>query len=260
MRLMNHSEILPGTKFLTPLNYIRCGLADAIFTDPSTQLHKGAKYGVNWMAKSKEDLAGRNVVITQAFKDTSENCSIYQVLEDIFGPNEAVKLCERDACKYPSEFTRSPDDNCPSAPNTTGEIPMTPPPSLHISTSRQSSLGPKGFNPVRYSFGSAVSCGPNILSSPSTSGFHLMTPKGGLRAVEPNFSHSIRLGAPNMPALTSIPGPSSSTTVRPAIGPNSGLLAGVAPTSPPRFTVAQKGKRKMSLEQESTRHKVTRRL
>jgi len=165
------SDLLPGAKCLTPLNFIRCGLADAITTEEGSQLHKGAKYGVNWKPKSKEELSHRATVITQAFKETAAKDGIYEILADIFGLHSAKKLCQKDGCHYPPGLTDG--NNKPSRNPAThdGRAAVLPP---LLNTSRPA---------------------PHRLQHMPSQGQFIMTPRRGIRAMEPNFTPR-RLGQP----------------------------------------------------------------
>jgi hypothetical protein len=268
-----YSDVLPGAKHLTPLNFIRCGLADAIETEEGNQLHKGAKYGVNWRPKSKEELGRRATVITQAFKGTAAKDGIYEILVDIFGPLFAREFCQREDCNYPLGLTNC-HNNRPHTPGTHDRRATAPPPLLNTSRHAPRRLEqptPPLLNTSRHA--------PRQLEQLAPHQSRIIITPRGMRAMEPN-ANPRPLGPP-----TPLQGQSQVITPRGvrAIEPNSlakglaferltnpasrsvhsqpGLVvtANTGRMSSPRLNAFVKGKRKAS-PSESGRGNSVRRL
>jgi hypothetical protein len=208
--------------------------------EESNQLHKGAKYGVNWRPKSKEELGRRATAITQAFKESVTKDGIYEILADIFGPGLAREFCRKEGCNYPLDPTDG-YNNLLHTPGTHSGRATAPPPILK--TSRPA---------------------PPRLQQPTLHGGQFITtPRGGVRAVEPFFTQR-PLGQPTLlQGQFQAMSPGSIHAVEPnSLEKGQGYAkpskaAGVsAPTvtsnarrvstSPRRFTAAEKGKRKES--------------
>jgi hypothetical protein len=232
-----YSDVFARAKFLTPLNFIRCGLADAIATEEGSQLHKGAKYGVNWRPKSKEELGHRAVVLTQAFKETAAEGGLYEILADIFSPPLARQICQRENCNYPLELTN--DKNNPTSTPVTRDGRATAlPPLLNISQPAPQRLR----RPITYQGQSIMTPEVGIRAmepnpTPRQRHVQIMTPRG-IRAIEPySSSKGPRFAKPsNLDSGSVRPQPDVVVTA------NTGLMS----TSPRRFTAIEKGKRKES--------------
>jgi hypothetical protein len=204
---------------------------------------------VNWRPKSKEELGRRATVIIQAFKETAAKDGIYEILVDIFGHVLARQFCRRENCNYPLGLTDG-DDN---------------PPSTHIGRAT-------ALPPLLNISGPA----PHRLHQPTpVQGQFIMTPRGGIRAMEPSFAplegqfqvmtpRGIRAIQPNF--LSKGPGfpkPSKPASRSVHSQPDSVVTAniGLISTSPRRFTAVEKGKRKESPTPiENGRSHSTRRL